>query len=113
MPANLQEEIFKRAQENSHFAKVLGFGLGHVFSYLDNELQNKIVQKSNENNPLATGLSIELGDVYYYLSNNNNEDLHNRRFREIDITKVLAKSIGTRLSNNFSCLKEHNLLQKV
>jgi hypothetical protein len=80
--------------------------LGHVFFYLDNELQNKILWKSNENNPLATGLGIELGNVFYFLSNNNNEELHNWIFREIDVSKVLAKSIGAGLSYNFSCLKE-------
>ena len=91
--------------------------MGHVFSYLGNELQNKILLKSNENGALARGLGIGLGIglgyVFYYLDNNNNKELQYRIFRETDINKVLAKNLGAYPGYNLSRLKDHNLLQKV
>ena len=105
---DLEFRIFAKAAANSQFAIGLGEGFGHIISYVDNELQNIILQKSNERT-LARGLGIGLGHVLYYF--NDNEELQNTIFREIENNKVLAKSLGSCL--NFSRLKHSNLLEKI
>ena len=59
---------------------------------------------------IARGLGTGLGHVLYYL--NDNEELQNKIFGEIDKNKIFAKSLAASLYN-FSSVKDRRLIQKV
>jgi hypothetical protein len=58
----------KRIQENTRLAEGLGFGLGHIFSYLSNEQQSLMLKESRAaalgNQEFAKGLGNGIGQSF-------------------------------------------------
>lgn len=100
---DLQNQIFKKAGINSHFAQGLGFSLGIIHAtpgeHFPKELKHTIYDRMcNENSELASGVGFGLGYAFNYVSKKIRAEV----FEKAEKNSELAFGLGTGLGYIFN-----------